>query len=162
MRCIAGRRATIDLGGRSVELRASGKAHTLGDQTVHVPDCGVVFMGDLVEERMFPIFPWFPPDEIDIDAVNWARVLTALDAEAPRIVVPGHGAQGGAEIVRTVRDYMVDLGRRVKARRGRGEDADTIAAALGPEIRSEHADWSQPEWVDFAIRYFAATGAAPT
>ena len=29
---------------------------------------------------MFPIFPWFPPDEIDIDAVNWARILTALDA----------------------------------------------------------------------------------
>jgi glyoxylase-like metal-dependent hydrolase (beta-lactamase superfamily II) len=153
--------ATIDLGGRSVELRAAGKAHTLGDQTVHVPDCGVVFMGDLVEERMFPIFPWFPPDEVDIDAVNWARVLTALDAEAPRIVVPGHGAQGGVEIVRTVRDYMIDVGRRVKSRRDGREDADAIVAALGPEIRSEHPDWSQPEWVDFAIRYFAATGAAP-
>ena len=89
-------------------------------------------------------------------------MLFRSDAEAPRIVVPGHGALGGAEIVRTVRDYMVDLDRRVKARRGRGEDADTIAATLGPEIRSEHADWSQPEWVDFAIRYFAATGAAPT
>src|ERR1700722_13647991 len=153
--------ATIDLGGRSVELRATGKAHTLGDQTVHVPDCGIVFMGDLVEERMFPIFPWFPPDEVDIDAANWTRVLTALDAEAPRIVVPGHGALGCAETVRTVRDYMIDLGRRVNARRARGEDADTIAAAVGPEIRNEHADWSQPEWVDFAIRYFAATGAAP-
>jgi glyoxylase-like metal-dependent hydrolase (beta-lactamase superfamily II) len=136
----SGPSATIDLGGRNVELRATGKAHTLGDQTVHVPDCGVVFMGDLVEERMFPIFPWFPPDEVDIDAANWARVLTGLDAEAPRVVVPGHGAQGAAEIVRTVRDYMIDL---------------------GPEIRSEHPDWSQPEWVDFAIRYFAATGAAP-
>ena len=157
----SGPSATIDLGGRSVELRATGKAHTLGDQTVHVPDCGVVFTGDLAEERMFPIFPWFPPDEIDIDAVNWARVLTALDAEAPRIVIPGHGAQGGAEIVRTVRDYMIDLGRRVKSRRARDEDAEAIVAALGPVIRSEHPDWSQPEWVDFAIRYFAATRAAP-
>ena len=76
-------------------------------------------------------------------------------------MVPGHGALGGAEIVRTVRDYMVDLGRRVKSRRDRQEDADAIVAALGPEIRSEHPDWSQPEWVDFAIRYFAASGAAP-
>jgi glyoxylase-like metal-dependent hydrolase (beta-lactamase superfamily II) len=156
-----GPRATIDLGGRSVELRATGKAHTLGDQTVHVPDCGVVFMGDLVEERMFPIFPWFPPDEVDIDAANWARVLSSINAEAPRIVVPGHGAQGGEEIVRTVRDYMIDLGRRVKSRRDKQEDADAIVTALGPEIRSEHPDWSQPEWVDFAIRYFVATGAAP-
>jgi glyoxylase-like metal-dependent hydrolase (beta-lactamase superfamily II) len=121
----------------------------------------VVFMGDLVEERMFPIFPWFPPDEVDIDAANWARVLKALAAEAPPIVIPGHGAQGGAEIVRTVRDYMIDLGRRVKSRGDKQEDADAIVAALGPEIRSEHPDWSQPEWVDFAIRYFAATGAAP-
>ena len=158
----SGAGATIDLGGRSVELRATGKAHTLGDQTVHVSDSGIVFTGDLAEERMFPIFPWFPPDEVDIDAANWARVLTALDAEAPRIVVPGHGALGGAEIVRTVRDYMIDLGRRVKSRRDRQEDADAIVATLGPEIRSEHPDWSQPEWVDFAIRYFAASGAAPS
>ena len=158
----SGPNATIDLGGRSVELRAAGKAHTLGDQTVHVSDCGVVFMGDLVEERMFPIFPWFPPDEVDIDAANWARVLKTLEAEAPRVVVPGHGALGGAEIVRTVRDYMIDLGRRVKSRRDKQEDADAIVAALGPEVRSEHPAWSQPEWVDFAIRYFAATGAAPS
>src|ERR1700677_1798757 len=126
----SGRSATIDLGGRSVELRATGKAHTLGDQIVHVPDCGVVFMGDLVEERMFPIFPWFPPHEVDIDAANWACVLKTLKAEAPRIVVPGHGALGGAEIMRTVRDYMIDLGQRVKSRQDRGDDAEAIVAAL--------------------------------
>ena len=158
----SGPSATIDLGGRIVELHATGKAHTLGDQTVHVADCGVVFTGDLAEERMFPIFPWFPPDEVDIDAANWARVLEALEAEAPRVVVPGHGALGGAEIVRTVREYMIDLGRRVKSRGDKQEDVDAIVAALGPDIRSEHPDWSQPEWVDFAIRYFAATGAAPS
>ena len=132
--------ATIDLGGRSVELRAAGKAHTLGDQTVHVPDCGLVFTGDLAEERMFPIFPWFPPDEVDIDAANWARVLTTLSAEAPRVVVPGHGAQGGADIVRTVRDYMIDLGRRVKSCRDRQEDVESIVPALGPVVRSEYPD----------------------
>lgn len=157
----SGPSAAIDLGGRSVELRAAGKSHTLGDQTVHVPDCGVVFMGDLAEEGMFPIFPWFPPDEVDIDAVNWARVLSMISTEAPRIVVPGHGSQGGAEILATVRDYIVGLGRRVKSRLDKQEQADAVVAALGPEVRSEHAGWSQPEWVDFAIRYFAATGAAP-
>jgi hypothetical protein len=50
----------------------------------------------------------------------------------------------------------------VKSRRDNQEDADAIVVALGPAIRSEHVDWSQPEWVDFAIRYFAATGAAPS
>ncbi|HEY6520997.1 MAG TPA: hypothetical protein VIZ19_16725, partial [Roseiarcus sp.] len=76
-------------------------------------------------------------------------------------VVPGHGAQGGVAIVRTVRDYMVGLGRRVKSRRDGEDDADAIVATLGPAVRSEHPDWSQPEWVDFAIRYFVATGATP-
>ena len=110
---------------------------------------------------MFPIFPWFPPDEVDIDAVKWARVLKTIDAEAPRIVVPRHGALGGAEIVRTVRDYIIDLGGRVQSRQDQGDDAEATVATLGPEIRSEHPGWSQPEWVDFAIRYFAATGVAP-
>jgi len=157
----AGPSTTIDLGGRFVELRAAGMAHTRGDQTVHVPDCGVVFTGDLVQERMFPIFPWFPPDDVDIDAANWVRVLARLGAEEPRIVVPGHGIQAGPEIIRMVRDYMIDLGQRVRSRRDKGEDLEAIVASLGPEVRSEHSNWSQPEWVDFAIRYFAATGAAP-
>ena len=152
---------TIDLGGRVVELRAAGMSHTRGDQTVHVPDCGVAFTGDLAEERMFPIFPWFPPDDVDIDAANWVRVLNKLDAETPRIVVPGHGIQAGPEIVRMVRDYIVDLGRRVRTRREKGEGVEDIVAAASPEVRREHPNWSQPEWVDFAIRYFAATGAAP-
>ena len=60
-----------------------------------------------------------------------------------------------------VRDYMIDLGQRVRSRRDKGEDLEAIVASLGPEVRSEHSNWSQPEWVDFAIRYFAATGAAP-
>ena len=87
-----------------------------------VPDCGVVFTGDLVQERMFPIFPWFPPDDVDIDAANWVRVLARLGAEEPRIVVPGHGIQAGPEIIRMVRDYMIDLGQRVRSRRDKGED----------------------------------------
>jgi hypothetical protein len=93
--------------------------------------------------------------------VRRVRLLTRLDAEAPRIVVPGHGIQAGPEIIRMVRDYMSALGQRVKSRRDSGEDVEAIVATLGPKVRGEHPNWSQPEWVDFAIRYFAATGAAP-
>src|SRR5262249_41983296 len=48
-----GERAELDLGGRKVELSTYGAAHTLGDQIVSVPDAGVVFVGDLAEERIF-------------------------------------------------------------------------------------------------------------
>ena len=46
-------------------------------------------------------------------------------------MVPGHGDIGGAEILTAVRDYMVDLGRRVAAERKAGKDADAIVAELG-------------------------------
>jgi glyoxylase-like metal-dependent hydrolase (beta-lactamase superfamily II) len=147
---------TIDLGGRTVELSTYGLAHTKGDQVVSVPDAGVVFVGDLAEERIFPIFPWFPPDDADIDADNWARVLAALEAAKPRVVVPGHGSVGGVEILSAVRGYMVDLAPRVAAEVKSGKGADEIVATLGPKVRAEHPDWEAPEWIDFAIRYFAA------
>lgn len=30
---------------------------------------------DLIEERMFPIFPWFPPQDQEIDGARWVEAL---------------------------------------------------------------------------------------
>jgi hypothetical protein len=43
----------------------------------------------------------------------------------------------------------------VAQERKAGKGADAIVAELGPKIRAEHPDWSAPEWIDFAIRYYA-------
>jgi glyoxylase-like metal-dependent hydrolase (beta-lactamase superfamily II) len=43
----------LDLGGRVVQLRATGRAHTKGDQVVTVPDAGVLFTGDLADAGQF-------------------------------------------------------------------------------------------------------------
>lgn len=148
--------ASLDLGNRKVELRTWGLAHTRGDQVVWLPAERILFTGDLAEERIFPIFPWFPPDDADIDAPRWAAILAELIGWDPAIVVPGHGDVGGTEILVAVRDYMVDLGKRVAAARRTGMEADAIVAELSPKIRAEHPDWSSPEWIDFAIRYYAS------
>ena len=124
--------ATLDLGNRKVELRTWGMAHTRGDQVVWLPAERILFTGDLAEERIFPIFPWFPPNDADIDGARWAAILTELIEWEPAIVVPGHGDIGGAEILVAVRDYMVDLGARVAAARKAGKDADAIIAELSP------------------------------
>jgi glyoxylase-like metal-dependent hydrolase (beta-lactamase superfamily II) len=145
----------IDLGGRRVELRTWGLAHTVGDQVVWLPQERILFAGDLAEERIFPIFPWFPPQDATIDAARWAHILSEVASWNPAIVVPGHGDIGGVEVVNVVRDYIVDLGRRVAQERSAGKGADAIVADLAPKIRAEHPDWSAPEWIDFAIRYFA-------
>jgi glyoxylase-like metal-dependent hydrolase (beta-lactamase superfamily II) len=148
----------IDLGGRRVELRTWGLAHTAGDQVVWLPEQRILFTGDLAEERIFPIFPWFPPEDATIDGARWAAILSELIAWKPAIVVPGHGDLGGVEILAAVRDYMIDLGGRVAAERRSGRHADAIVADLAPAVRAEHPDWSAPEWIDFAIRYFASLG----
>ena len=54
-------RMTLDLGGISAELLHFGLAHTRGDQVVFLPEQRLLFAGDLLENRIFPIFPWFPP-----------------------------------------------------------------------------------------------------
>lgn len=146
----------IDLGGRRVILRSWGKAHTRGDQIVFLPDDSILFTGDLAEQKTFPIFPWFPPHDTDIDAANWIAALDDCLALRPEIVVPGHGEIGGADIVAGVRDYIAGLGERVRAARSAGQTPERIIAGLGPEIRGEHPDWHFPEWIDFAIRYYAS------
>jgi glyoxylase-like metal-dependent hydrolase (beta-lactamase superfamily II) len=76
--------ATLDLGGRRVELRHLGRGHTDHDLVVAVPDAGVVFAGDLVEQGA-------PPDLGDAVVAEWPATLAALLALGPRVVVPGHG-----------------------------------------------------------------------
>jgi glyoxylase-like metal-dependent hydrolase (beta-lactamase superfamily II) len=50
-----GASASVDLGGRTVEFRTWGLAHTAGDQVVWLPQERILFTGDLAEERIFPI-----------------------------------------------------------------------------------------------------------
>lgn len=74
----------LDLGGRTADLLHLGRGHTDHDLVVAVPDAGVVFAGDLVEQGA-------PPDMEDGVIAEWPATLDALLALGPRAVVPGHG-----------------------------------------------------------------------
>jgi glyoxylase-like metal-dependent hydrolase (beta-lactamase superfamily II) len=146
----------LDLGGRTALLKTWGRAHTDADQIVYLPEDGILFTGDLAEEKTFPIFPWFPPDDVSIDAANWLRFLDDCLSMQPGIVVPGHGEVGGPEILADVKHYIqavqTDVGQAVAA----GQDEAQMLASIAPKMRAAHPDWHFPEWIDFAIRYFAA------
>jgi len=85
---------TLDVGGRRVDLHHFGPAHSSHDVIVHVPDAGVVFAGDLVEQGA--------PAQAGPDATpsNWRHVLDLMLELDPRIVVPGHGDPVDAQFVR--------------------------------------------------------------
>jgi glyoxylase-like metal-dependent hydrolase (beta-lactamase superfamily II) len=148
--------ADVDLGGKLVQLRSQGPAHSRGDQVVFVPAEGVLFTGDLVETRLFPIFPFFPPHDTDVDGGRWIGVLEELQHLEPRIVVPGHGELGDATLLGTVREYLSSLRTETRRLAAEGHDADTIVAILEPQLRARYPDWDQPEWIAFGVRAFLA------
>jgi glyoxylase-like metal-dependent hydrolase (beta-lactamase superfamily II) len=145
----------LDLGGRTVELRTVGPAHTSSDQVVLV-DSGVLFCGDLVETRIFPITPYLPPHDTDVDPHGWIRVLESLSALDPQIVVPGHGEVTDASLLRDVREYLEWVRDETARLKTSGLSADETAAAIDRDARARWNTWERPEWITFAAKAFYA------
>lgn len=93
-------RVRLDLGGRVVELVHPGPAHTDHDVAVHVPDAGVLFAGDLVEQGAPPsIGP-------DASPQHWPAALGRLLALGAATIVPGHGEPVDRAFVTAQRDEL--------------------------------------------------------
>jgi glyoxylase-like metal-dependent hydrolase (beta-lactamase superfamily II) len=146
----------IELGGRRVELRTWGRAHTRGDQVVFLPEERILFTGDLVEERCFAIFPYFPPEDVDVDGKKWIAVLEHLEALEPAIVVPGHGEVGGASVITEAREYITQLQEETRRLKAEGVSVDAAVEQLDGSMRALHPDWVQEEWIGFGVRHFFA------
>lgn len=146
--------AEVALGGRRAELFTRGLAHTRGDQLVFLREQSVLFTGDLVESRCFAIFPWFPPDDVDVDGDRWIALLEELERLEPAVVVPGHGEVGGVEVVTEAREYLCRLRDETRRLIAEGASEDDTAAELDRSFRALHPDWDQPEWIAFGARCF--------
>jgi len=137
----------LDLGGRVVQMRATGRAHSKGDQVVTVPDAGVLFTGDLAEAGQFAIFPWFPPHDTDVSGVRWIEVLRRLAAQAPQVVVPGHGDIGGPKLLTDVRTYLELLRDETWVRRNTSMSQQTIVEEVSALMLERYPDWAAQEWI---------------
>lgn len=110
---------SIDLDGRTVWIGDQGTAHSPGDQTIYLPEVQTLFVGDLIEERIFLIVPCFPPNipRSAIKVGRWKETLAEVERLNPAVIVPGHGNLGRAEIAQSVREYLVDVEQRVQRSR---------------------------------------------
>jgi glyoxylase-like metal-dependent hydrolase (beta-lactamase superfamily II) len=153
-------RAEIDLGGRRAVLQGWGPAHTASDQTVLIDD-RVLFGGDLFETRMFPIAPYFPPYDTDVDGSHWIAVLDQLIALDPQVVVPGHGEVTDTTLLHDVREYLDHVRGEVARLRENGASAEVAAATIDRDARVRWSTWANPEWISFAAHaFYNATPAA--
>ena len=141
----------LDLGGRVVQLRATGRAHSRGDQVIRVPDADVLFAGDLVEAAQFAIFPWFPPHDTDVSGIRWLAVMERLAAEGPAVVVPGHGDVGGPQLLADVRDYLRLLRDETWARRDSAVSEQTTAVEVADLMIRRHPQWVGREWIEKGV-----------
>lgn len=78
--------------GREVSMSYHGLGHTDSDIVIRVPDAGVVFFGDLLEEGA-------PPNFGDSYPMAWPLSLRLASEDLPDVVVPGHGDTVNGEFV---------------------------------------------------------------
>ena len=141
----------IDLGGTLVQLLHFGAAHTLGDNFVFLPQQKILFGGDVVLNRFFPIMA-----DTDANGSHWIQILEELEKLSPLTVVPGHGAVGDASLITALKEYLVSLRNRVQQLSRRGQSLEEIEAIVSPEFQEKYKEWDNPRWLKNAIQNFAA------
>jgi quinoprotein relay system zinc metallohydrolase 2 len=122
----------LDLGGRTLELRAWPPAHTDCDLTVYDPMTRTLFAGDVVFLQHIPI--------IDGSIKGWLANIPEL-ARIPAVwVVPGHGPvtapwPGALDSEKT---YFERLTKDIRAIIAKGDD---VSEAAKTAAQSQHDDW---------------------
>ena len=99
----------LDLGGRRIEIRHVGAAHTPGDSFVWLPDAQVVFTGDIIYVgRILGVMEFS-------DSATWLEAFGAIEMLEPVHLVPGHGpATTLAQAQADTRDYLQNLRDRMR------------------------------------------------
>lgn len=135
----------LDLGGKTVQLRTWGPAHTREDQGVYLPAEKILFVGDLIENRSFPVLPFFPPHETEVDARQWMAVLEELQRMDVQTVVPGHGELGDLGLAATAHEYLSLLESVTNRLADEGQDPEKIPGIVVPELIARFPDWNAAE-----------------
>lgn len=117
--------ADLTLEGRVVELRYLGRGHTDNDIAVAVPDAGVLFAGDLIEESGPPYFQ-------DSYPLEWPDTVAALLEMVQGPVVPGHGSVVDRAFVAAQQQDLAEVARLAVERHAAGMTAEHAAATGGP------------------------------
>jgi metallo-beta-lactamase class B len=85
---------TLRIAGEEIRILHPGHAHSPDNVVVHFPARGLLFGGCMIKAAGASI-----GYTGDADLARWQVAVRALEPLSPRIVVPGHGAPGGAELL---------------------------------------------------------------
>jgi len=143
------RELKLDLGGVTARLFLVGPGHTRGDTAIYVEEDKVLFTGDVVVNRFFPIFP-----DKDASGKNWLAILSRFETLQPRAVVPGHGEVGDAGLITAQVSYLKALRSRTAELKAQGKSPKDAAQLLTVEFQMKYPNWDNPGWIADAVEHF--------
>lgn len=124
----------LDLGGVTVHLHALGESHGFGNVAVWVEGERVLFSGTLVM-RAQPVFGFGQPQ-----MGRWLEDLDQLENLHPAVIVPGHGAAGGTELIQGYRDYFAEIRQRALEEKAKGRSPMQAADIIADDMADHYAD----------------------
>jgi glyoxylase-like metal-dependent hydrolase (beta-lactamase superfamily II) len=119
----------IDLGGRPVEIRAHGTAHTDNDLSLFDRKTGTLWLSDLLFVERVPV--------VDGSLLGWLRELDGLKRIAAARAVPGHGPASvdWPAAAAPEERYLIALRDGTRAALKAGVDIGAAADRVAPEER---------------------------
>lgn len=129
----------VDLGGVQVQLRHIGRGHSRGDSVAWLPESGVLFAGDLVENRC-AVYAG------DGYIREWSATLAKLEALQPRVLLPGRGAPlldeaGARSAIAATRGFLDALWQHVADGLAQGHGRRRIFEATRAAMAPRYGDW---------------------
>ena len=121
-------------GGRELDLKYFGRAHTSGDIYIHLPKEKIVFTGDVAQDGGVPYLgDCYPVDWPDTD-----NKLAALPIER---FMSGHGPIGDHKALEGARDFIHNLVDSVKSAIADGQNSVQASESVITQLTPEYGNW---------------------
>ena len=140
---------TLDLGGGViVNLYWFGSAHTKGDELIMAEPDGVLFSGDVVQNKAGPNFYICT----ECTPNKWLAVLDQVARELkPKIIVPDHSDAGDISLIAEEREMLQYLQTRAMALKAQGKSADEAGKIIAEEFLAKYQGWTSLNHIDQAV-----------
>lgn len=127
------------MGGFEVQLLHVGRGHSQGDSVAWIPERGVLFAGDLVENRC-AVYAG------DGYLQEWSNTLGQLERLNPRVLLPGRGAPlsdaaSARAAIADTRCFLDAVWASVASARRRGLARRAIYEATRAALAPAYGDW---------------------
>ena len=121
-------------GGRELDLKYFGRAHTSGDIYIHLPKEKIVFTGDVAQDGGVPYLG-------DCYPADWPETDNQLASLPIEKFMSGHGPIGDHNALVEAKDFIHTLVDSVKHAIADGQDSLQASKYVINEMSPKYGDW---------------------